>query len=447
MAQQNAPVPPQALEAEEAVLGAIMLNPVVVDRVSEILQPDDFVRESHRKIYSAAVQLRSRDEPTDPVMLAQELAITGDLEAAGGRARLHELAGIVPATANAPHYARIVRDIAGQRGLIRVGQEIARLGFEQEGEAQERIDQAQALVFDLSQERSHVELTRIGVHAREAYDTLIRLHESGEEVIGLSTGFHHLDAMTAGLQPGNLIVLAGRPSMGKSALGIQISAHVVMRDELPVAFFTLEMSETEVTHRLISLESMIDSHRLRTGKLGPEDWTRVTNAVSRIEQAPLYIDDNGAATMLDIRSHARRLKMNEPTLALVVVDYLQMMASGAKAENRVQEVSQISRSLKALARELEVPVLALSQLSRGPEHRHDKRPLLSDLRESGSIEQDADLVMFCYRDEYYNPEDLTVAGLAELIVAKHRNGPTGTVKLTFVKRQARFSDPATPGLA
>jgi len=440
-ANNNTPAPPHSLEAEEYVLGALMISPAVVDRVGEVMQPEDFYRESHAKVYRAALALHARDEPTDSVALTQQLLASGELEAAGGKQRIHELAMLVPAPGNAAHHARIVRDLAVLRGLINVGQQITRLGFEGGGESQDLLDQSQALVFDLAQQRSRVELRRLGERAHEVYEHLVALHEHNLDVIGLPTGFHHLDAMTSGLQPGNLVVLAGRPSMGKSALGIQVCGHTALRLKLPVALFTLEMSQAEVTHRLLSIEGMIDGHKLRTGTLGKDDWANVTNAIGKIEQAPLYIDDNGAATMLEIRSHARRLKLKEPKLALVVVDYLQMMGSGSSSENRVQEVSQISRSLKALARELEVPVLALSQLSRGPEHRHDKRPLLSDLRESGSIEQDADVVIFCYRDEYYNPEDYEVAGLAELIIAKHRNGPTGTVKLTWVKRQARFSDP------
>ncbi len=442
----NAPVPPHDLAAEEYVLGSIMLSSNAVDLAVEEMAVEDFYRESHRKVFAAALALHMRDEPTDAIAIADVLKHRGELDNIGGSQRLHELASIVPAWKNVAHYARIVREQAVLRALIDTGSLITRLGWEGEEEVPEKVEKAQELVFDLAQQRARSEFTLIGVEARAAFDQLITVYEQGKEVIGVPTGFHHLDGMTAGLQPGNLIVLAGRPSMGKSALALGIAQHVTMYEKLPVALFTPEMSSVEVTHRLISLEGFIDSHKLRTGKLTSEDWKNVTHAVGKIEQAPLHIDDNGAVTMLEVRAHARKLKLKEPNLALVIVDYIQLMSSGGSNENRVQEVSQISRSLKVLARELDVPVLALSQLSRGPEQRHDKRPLLSDLRESGSIEQDADVVMFVYRDEYYNPEDPDVEGIAEVIIAKHRNGPTGTVKLTFVNHLARFSDPALLGV-
>ena len=442
----NAPVPPQDLAAEEYVLGSIMLSPNAVDLAVEEVAAADFYRQSHGKIFAAAIALHMRDEPTDVISITDSLRQRGELDNVGGTQRLHELAQVVPAWTNAGHYARIVREQAVLRGLIGTGQEITRLGWEGEQEVTEKVERAQELVFNLAQQRTRSDFSRIGDEVRAAFDQLVTVYEQGKEVIGVPTGFHHLDGMTAGLQPGNLVVLAGRPSMGKSALALGIAANVAMYERLPVALFTLEMSAVEVTHRLISVEGLVDSHKLRTGKLNKDDWTRVTNAVAKIEDCPLYMNDNGAATMLEVRAHARRLKLQEPTLALVIVDYIQLMSSGTGGDNRVQEVSQISRALKVLARELDVPVLALSQLSRGPEQRHDKRPLLSDLRESGSIEQDADVVLFCYRDEYYNPEDPEVEGLAEIIIAKHRNGPTGTCKLTFVKHLARFSDPALLGV-
>jgi replicative DNA helicase len=274
---------------------------------------------------------------------------------------------------------------------------------------------------------------------KESFERITALYEAGAEVTGVPTGFRDLDRLTSGLQPGNLVVVAARPSMGKSALGLCMAANLAVRHETPVALFTLEMSKSEVTQRLMCSEAKVESQRLRTGKLAVDDWPRLTAACDKLAKAPIWVDDTGSITMMEIRSKARRLKSREPSLGLIIVDYMQLMTSGATAENRVQEVSQISRSLKQLARDLDVPILALSQLSRAVEQRHDKRPILSDLRESGSIEQDADLVIFIYRDEYYN-DDPEQQGLAEVILAKHRNGPTDSIKLSFLKRYAKFAD-------
>jgi replicative DNA helicase len=440
----NAPVPPQQLEAEESVLGAMMMAPAAIEAVAEELRPDDFYRGSHARIFEAAVALHAAGEPVDAITVTAALEKAGELENVGGRQRLHELAALVPATANARHYARIVREHATLRGLIRVGGEVSRLGWERSGEPAELVEQAQEMIFSLGRQQERQELVPFGPGLRASYERLMELQARGREVIGLPTGFQGLDRLTSGLQPGNLIVLAARPSMGKSGLALGIVAHVALHAALPVALFTLEMSTEEVNQRILSAEATVDSLRLRNGKLGREDWGRVTNTVGRIHEAPLFIDDSGASTMIEVRARARRLLSHHPDLALVVIDYLQLMGSGTRQDNRVQEISQISRGLKLLAKELNVPILALSQLSRSVEGRHDKRPILSDLRESGSIEQDADLVAFIYRDEYYNPEDEEVAGIAELNLAKHRNGPTQTIKLTFVKQYAKFSDPVFP---
>lgn len=441
----SAPVPPQNLEAEESVLGAMMLAPGAIGAVGEVLDARDFYRESHAKIYRAALALDARGEPVDAITLADELEVRGDLEGVGGRQRIHELAALVPATANVRHYARIVQEMASLRGLIRAGQEIARLGWERPEVMETLVENAQEIVFGLARDRSRAEIPPVGESIHETYEQLVSLYESGQEVIGIPSGLHALDVMTSGFHPGNLIVLAARPSMGKSALAIGFAAHVALRVARPVALFTLEMSRQEVNHRLLALEGSVDLHKLRTGRLGQDEWARTTGALGRLERAPLYVDDDGAMTMLEIRARARRLKLKHPDLALVVVDYLQLMTGDG--DSREQVIAKVSRSLKVLARELDVPVLALSQLSRGVEGRHDKRPILSDLRESGAIEQDADLVLFVYRDEYYNPEDAEVAGLAEILIAKHRNGPTGMVRATFVKRTARFSEPPLPGVA
>jgi replicative DNA helicase len=437
----TAPVPPQNLDAEESVLGAMMLSPGAIGAVSETLSATDFYRESHAKIYRAALALYGRGEPVDAITLVDELERKGELEDIGGRVRIHELAALVPAAANAGHYARIVREMATLRGLMRAGSEIARLGMDRAGEdATELVDRAEQIVFDLSQARVAGDFSHIEELLKESFERITALYESGADITGIPSGFRDLDKLTSGFQRGNLVILAARPSMGKSGLALCMAANIALRSEVPVALFTLEMSKSEVTQRLMCSEAKVESQRLRSGNLAPDDWPRLTAACDRLSKAPIWVDDTGSITMMEIRSKARRLKMREPGLGLIVVDYLQLMTSGSNAENRVQEVSQISRALKVLARDLDVPVLALSQLSRAVEQRHDKRPILSDLRESGSLEQDADLVMFIYRDEYYNPDTTDQQGLAEVHLAKHRNGPTDTKKLSFLKRFAKFAD-------
>jgi replicative DNA helicase len=435
-------VPPQNLDAEESVLGAMMLAPSAIAAVSEVLSPDgrEYYRESHAKVYRAALALYAKGEPVDAITLVDELDERGELEDVGGKVRIHELAALVPASANAGHYAQIVKEAATLRGLIRVGGEIARLGWERPGETPELVDRAEQILFDLSQEKATSEFSHIETLLKESFERITQLYESGAEVTGVPSGFRDLDRITSGFQEGNLVVMAARPSMGKSALGLGVAANLAVRRNVPVALFTLEMSKSEVTQRLMCSEAKVESQRLRTGKLSADDWPRLTAACDKLAKAPLYVDDTGSITMMEIRSKARRLKSKHPDLGLIIVDYLQLMTSGTTVENRVQEVSQISRSLKVLARDLDVPIIALSQLSRAVEQRHDKRPILSDLRESGSIEQDADIVMFIYRDEYYHAEESDQQGLAEVIVAKHRNGPTDTVKLSFLKRYAKFSD-------
>ena len=303
------------------------------------------------------------------------------------------------------------------------------------GDPTELVDRAEQVIFDLSQQRVSGDFAHIEALLKESFERITALYESGADVTGLPSGFRDLDRLTSGFQPGNLIIVAARPSMGKSAFSLCVAANLAVRHGVPVAVFTLEMSKAEVTQRLMCSEAKVESQRLRSGRLAPEDWPRLTAACDKLAKAPVYVDDTGSVTMMEIRSKARRLKSKQPDLGLIVVDYLQLMTSGTTAENRVQEVSQISRNLKLLARDLDIPILAMSQLSRAVEQRHDKRPILSDLRESGSIEQDADLVAFLYRDDYYNDES-DQQGLAEVILAKHRNGPTDTVKLSFLKRYA-----------
>ncbi|HEY4975874.1 MAG TPA: replicative DNA helicase [Gaiellaceae bacterium] len=436
---EPARVPPQNVEAEEYVLGAMLLAPGAIGAVSEICRAEDFYRQSHGRVYRAALALYGRGEPVDAITLTDELDKLGELEEVGGRSRIHELAALVPASANAGHYARIVHEMATLRGLITCGQEIADLGYDRPGEVVDLVDRAEQIVFAISQSRVSSEFSHIEQLLKESFERITALYEAGVEITGVASGFRDIDRITSGFQPGNLIIIAARPSMGKSALALCMAANMGVRLNIPVALFTLEMSKSEVTQRLMCSEAKVESQKLRSGKLSPEDWPRLTAACDKLARAPIYVDDTGSITMMEIRSKARRLKVREPKLGLIIVDYLQLMTSGASVENRVQEVSAISRNLKVLARDLEVPIVALSQLSRAVEQRSDKRPILSDLRESGAIEQDADIVGFIYRDEYYNDES-DQQGLAEIIVAKHRNGPTDTIKLSFLKRYAKFAD-------
>ena len=433
--QQRAPtVPPHDLDAEESVLGAMLVSANAIAIVSEVLQPEDFYRRSHATIYETILRVYAEGGTVDSITLINSLQNQGQLDEVGGKAAVNTLASTVPA-------AEIVRDASTYRNLIRAGTQIAQLGYERLGEPQELVDQAEQVVFGIADQRITSDFFPIAGLLNDSFERISQLHESGREITGVGTGFRKLDKITAGLQPSNLVILAARPGMGKTSLALNVAAHVGIREQLPVAIFTIEMSRDEVTQRLMCSEGKVDSSRLRTGKLAPEEWPKLTAACSHLQEAPIYIDDTAGITALEIKAKTRRLKARHPNLALVVIDYLQLMSGGARFENRVNEISHISRQLKLIARDLEVPVLALSQLSRAVEQRgaKDRRPQLSDLRESGSIEQDADLVMFIYRDDYYDPES-EHKGEAELIVSKHRNGPLDTVQLAYQGRYTRFAN-------
>ncbi len=385
----TAPLPPQNLEAEEYVLGAMMLSTAAIEAVSDIIDAGDFYRESHAKLYRAALDLFQHGHPVDAITVADKLDEQGELEAVGGKDRIREIATLVPATSNAGHHARIVREMATLRGLTVVGENIQRLGWDRPGETPELVDRAEQMVFDLAQHRIRGSFEHIEVLVKESFEQITRMYEQGGEMTGTPTGFRDLDQLTTGLQPGNLVVIAGRPSMGKSAFALGIASNLALHHGTPVAVFTLEMSKLEVAQRLMCSEGRVELQRLRTGRLTQDDWPRLVKACDSLYKAPIYVDDTRLTTMLEIRGKCRRLKAREPNLGLILIDYLQLMASGSNAENRVQEVSQISRSLKVLAGDLEVPVVALSQLSRAVESRTDKRPLLSDLRESGCLTGEA----------------------------------------------------------
>ena len=427
--------------AEMAVVGSVLRSETAVAAVVEHISAGDFYLHHLATIFRAALDLWGAGEPVDPITVHAKLEERGELQAAGGKAKVHEVAAHVTATANAAHHAKIVRELSILRSLSAAGHGIVRMTADRGDTTPNLVVKAEQLLFEVSQRETGGELVPLRESMVRMFERVSHLYEQGATVTGLASGYADLDQVTAGFQPGNLIILAARPSMGKSALGLCIAANAAMAADkpTPTAFFSLEMSQEEIAQRMMCLESKIDSHKIRTGQLSQDDWPRLSAACAKLEKAPLYVDDSPGLSLLDLRSRAQTLKRREPGLGLIVVDYLQLMAVGGAVESRLQEVSAVSRGLKALAKDLDLPVLALSQLSRAVEQRTDKRPVLSDLRESGSIEQDADIVMFIYRDEYYNGEESEQQGLAELHVAKHRNGPTDTVKLAFLKRYAKFT--------
>lgn len=432
-------VPPHNLEAEESLLGAMLLSRDAIAAAIERCSPADFYKPSHGQIFGAITSLYAQGEPADAVTVAEELRRAGTLEEVGGAAMLGSLQSNTPAISSAGRYARIVEENSLLRRLIGVAQEIAEIGYGLPEDVTNAIDQAEAMVFDVAQRRSADSIVSLHDLLGRSLDRLEELYDRGETITGVPTGYQDLDEHLSGLQPSNLIVVGGRPSMGKTAFALGLAANAAMLGT-PVLFFSLEMSHLEVAQRVLCAEARVDATRMRNGRLLEADWPKISNAIGRIGGAPLYIDDNPNATVMDIRAKARRMRARDG-LGLVVVDYLQLMSGRLGAENRQVEISEISRGLKILARELVIPVVALSQLSRGLESRADKRPMLADLRESGAIEQDADVVMFIYRDELYSP-DSPDRGAAEIHIAKHRNGPTGAVQLAFVTNYARFANMA-----
>ena len=444
--QQQAPpggrVPPHNLQAEESLLGAMLLSRDAVNAAAEVrLGASDFYKPAHGHVFESIMSLYNQGEPIDPVTVADELRRDGLLEPVGGMATLVSLQTLTPATSNALRYARIVEEHSLLRRLIGAAGEIAELGYALPDDVIGALDRAESLVYDVAQHRVADTMSPLADLLRESFDRLERLCERGDEITGTPTGFRDLDRQLAGLQPAQLIIVGARPGAGKTSFALGIAAHAAMQANLPVLFFSLEMSHLELTSRLLSAEARVESTKLRTGRLDESDWAKINRALGRLAEAPIYFDDNANTTVMEIRAKARRLKSKLGGLGVVVVDYLQLMSGRNSAENRQVEVAEMSRGLKILARELEVPVLALSQLSRNLETRADKRPVLADLRESGSLEQDADVVMFLYRDELYNAESQD-RGTAEVIVAKHRSGPTGITRLAFLDHFTKFANMA-----
>ncbi|WKA47432.1 replicative DNA helicase [Geobacillus zalihae] len=430
-------IPPQSIEAEQAVLGAVFLDPTALTLASERLIPEDFYRAAHQKIFHAMLRVADKGEPVDLVTVTAELAALEQLEEVGGVSYLSELADFVPTAANVEYYARIVEEKSLLRRLIRTATSIAQDGYTREDEIDVLLDEAERKIMEVSQRKHSGAFKNIKDVLVQTYDNIEMLHNRNGDITGIPTGFTELDRMTSGFQRSDLIIVAARPSVGKTAFALNIAQNVATKTNENVAIFSLEMSAQQLVMRMLCAEGNINAQNLRTGKLTPEDWGKLTMAMGSLSNAGIYIDDTPSIRVSDIRAKCRRLKQ-ESGLGMVVIDYLQLIqGSGRNRENRQQEVSEISRSLKALARELEVPVIALSQLSRSVEQRQDKRPMMSDLRESGSIEQDADIVAFLYRDDYYN-KDSENKNIIEIIIAKQRNGPVGTVQLAFIKEYNKF---------
>jgi replicative DNA helicase len=434
--------PPQDRDVERSLLGELMLSKDAIDDVAGTLKGHDFYHPAHETIYAAIVDLYGRSEPADPYTVGAELIKRGDLDRVGGTPYLFALTQAAMTAANAEYHAEIVREKAVLRRLAETGESIAAMGYAGEGGAAEIVDRAQAAILGLTAQQADDTLGLVGDLSEEWLDELEQIGQRKGEITGVPTGFTDLDSLTNGLQPGQLIVIAGRPAMGKSTLALDVARHAAIRYDMPTAFFSLEMSRKELMSRMFSAEARVALHHMRSGTMTDDDWTRLARRMPDVTSAPLYIDDGGELTLMNVCIKARRLKQRNG-LRLIVVDYLQLMQSGSgrRGENRQQEVADMSRRLKLLAKELDVPIIALSQLNRGSEQRSDKKPVLSDLRESGAIEQDADMVILVHREDAYEKESPR-SGEADLIVAKHRNGPTATVTVAFQGHYSRFVDMA-----
>lgn len=436
-------IPPQSIEAEQSVLGSMIIEKEAIFATAELLCETDFYRTAHRKIFEAIMALSEKGEPVDLVTLADELQRRHSLEEAGGTAYLSALANAVPTAANVQYYAMIVREKSILRSLIHAATQIVTGCYEEPPDVEEFLDAAEQKIFEIGKQGKHQSFAPLKEVLKEAFDRIERLFDDKKGVTGLSTGFTDLDSISSGLQPSDLVIIAARPSMGKTTLALNMAHHIAVREKKPVAFFSLEMSREQLAQRMLCAEAKIDAHNLRRGFLSQEEWQKLTRAVGPLSESPLYVDDSASLSVMEVRAKARRLKA-ERGLEAVFVDYLQLMRGFSRAENRQQELSEISRSLKALAKELSIPVVALSQLSRAVEKRENRRPILSDLMESGGIEANADMVLFIYRESYYR-QDTDKGNVAEIIVAKQRNGPVGTIELCFLDRYNQFANIARAG--
>lgn len=429
-------IPPQNIDAEKSTLGSMLLEKDAIFAAQEILKPEDFYREAHRHIFQAIAALSGRGEPVDLVTVAEELRQRNLLEQVGGASYLASLANCVPTAANVEHYAKIVEEKSILRALISASTRVAQMGYDANLEVETILDEAERAIFQITQKRNVQGFVSLRSILIEAFNRIEQLYTQKGGITGIPTGYADLDRLTSGWQPSDLIIIAARPSMGKTTFTLNLAQQAAVDMKIPVIYFSLEMSKEQLAQKLLCAEAGVDSQRLRTGQLVESDWPQLSYALGRLSEATMFIDDTPGISAMEIRAKARRIKA-EHNLGLIVIDYLQLMQSRARSENRQQEVAEISRSLKALARELAVPVIACSQLSRAVEQRAQKVPSLADLRESGSLEQDADIVAFLYRDDYYNP-DTDKKNITELIIAKHRNGPTGSIELFFRKEHSKF---------
>ena len=438
MGHEEIRLPPQNIEAEKSVLGSMLIDEDAIGLAVEVLNDAWFYEEAHQKIYQAIIDLYNAHKKVDIITLSDKLKAEGQLEKVGGVTYLSEIIDLVPTSAHVEHYAHIIKEKGILRTLIKNSTKIITQCYETQRNIEDVVDHAEQLIFEIADLKQTQQSFHIKELIKQGIETLDQLYQRKEHVTGIATGFEKFDHMTSGLQESDLIIIAGRPSMGKSALAVSIAEHAGTQLKKGVALFSLEMSKEQLVQRMLCSQARVDAHKLRSGFLSPSDWPKLTAAAGRLSDSPIFIDDTPAISVLELRAKARRLKANH-NIQLIVLDYLQLMRSTIPSDSRQQEISEISRSLKALARELDTPVIALSQLSRAVESRQDHRPQLSDLRESGAIEQDADLVVLLMREEYYNPTEEN-RGVADVIIAKQRNGPVGTIKLSFVKEYMRFEN-------
>lgn len=436
--QQEIKVPPQNLEAERCVLGSMLISEDAIGVALEILDQEYFYEQAHRLIYAAMIDLYNENKNIDLITISDKLKNQGSLDTVGGVSYLTQIIDSVPTAANVEHYAHIVKEKSVQRHLIKNATQIIGESYDHSVQTDELVDRAEKLIFEIADLRKRQQSHHIKDLIKDSIATIDNLYQRKEHVTGIPTGYEEFDKKTSGLQKSDLIIIAGRPSMGKSSLAVCMGEFAAVQKNTPIAFFSLEMSKEQLVQRLLCLHARVDAHKVRSGFLSPSDWPKLTAAAGKLSAAPIFIDDTPAISALELRAKARRLKANHD-IQLIVLDYLQLMRSSYQTESRQQEISEISRSLKALARELDIPIIAISQLSRAVESRQDHRPQLSDLRESGAIEQDADLVVLLMREEYYNPTEEN-RGIADVIIAKQRNGPVGTIKLTFISEYMRFEN-------